>query len=51
MLLVSRKSSQQILGAQCTALKCNFLVVEVELEDGETPLHIFIGTESTQLSN
>lgn len=27
------------------------LVVEMELKDGEMPLHIFIMTESTQLLN
>lgn len=34
-----------------SSLKSNFLVVEIELEDGEIPLHIFIGTESAQLLN
>lgn len=29
----------------------NFLVLEMELEDGEMPLHIFIMTESSQLLN
>jgi len=29
----------------------NFLVVKIELEDGEMPLHIFIGTENAQLLN
>lgn len=33
------------------SLKSNFHVVEIELEDGEMPLHIFIGTESAQLLN
>lgn len=50
---VSRKSAVSRCW-ECNAeftLKGNFLVVEMELEDGEMPLHIFVMTESTQLLN
>lgn len=52
-IYVSRKSAVSRYW-ECNAeftLKGNFLVVEMELEDGEMPLHIFMIIESTQLLN
>lgn len=50
---VSRKSAVRRCW-ECSAeftLRDNFPLVEMGLEDGEMPLHIFIMTESTQLLN